>query len=76
MVSISYYTDVLLLCSLCFLLSSLAFEICFDMDTPRVNGSELFLSFASTVPLDSAMCFVETLELQNCKLTIDAHSAC
>ena len=46
---------------------SLAFEICFDMDSPRVNGSELFLSFDSTVPVDSAVCSVETLPDQDCK---------
>ena len=46
---------------------SLAFEICFDMDSPRVNGSELFLSFESTVPVDMAVCSVDSLPDQDCK---------
>ena len=48
---------------------SLAFEICFDMDSPRVNGSELFLSFESTVPVDAAVCSVDSLPDQDCKFT-------
>lgn len=46
---------------------STAFEICFDMDSPRVNGSELFLSFESTVPVDAAVCSVDSLPDQDCK---------
>ena len=46
----------------------LAFEVCFDMETPRVNGSELFLSFDSTAPVDAANCTVEGLGTVDCKL--------
>ena len=54
------------------------FEICFDMDTPRVNGGELFLSFFSSVPVDLAECTVTPSRgvlpsgVQDCKL----YSAC
>jgi hypothetical protein len=39
------------------------------MDSPRVNGSELFLSFESTVPVDMAVCSVDSLPDQDCKFT-------
>ena len=33
--------------------------MCFNNDTPRVNGSELFISFDSTADVDFALCEIE-----------------
>ena len=49
-----------------------AFEVCFNNDTPRVNGSELFISFDSTAVVDSALCEIENsignqIASQDCK---------
>jgi hypothetical protein len=36
-----------------------AFEVCFDSDSPAVDGNQLFISFDSTVAVDNATCVVE-----------------
>ena len=51
--------------------SDAEFVIQFSGDTPAVNGDQVFVSFSSSVPVESATCSITTQPSVDCEYTYD-----